>query len=296
MLLSMTGFSSKTISLPIDKNGNVSFSIEMKTINSRFFEAVCKLPTILSSLEIKIINILKKKIIRGRVYLTVRTEEEEGLFQNINPSFKLLQGYVKAINKIKKEFNIKGNLTISDVLILPNIFITEKGEITQKDEKKILSVIDQIAEELVKVRAAEGKDLQDDLEKRFTICFQKMNEIKVLSQKLMKEHKEKIKNILALQQRGDDEAKLKLDELYSTLNKIDIHEEITRFNSHIEAVKKVLRDKNVEKGKRIDFIMQELMRESNTVLAKCSNFEISSISVDIKVELEKAREQAQNIV
>jgi len=96
VLLSMTGYSNKTIGLVVEKGNKVSLSIEIKSINSRFFEAVCKLPSALSSLEIGIVNMLKKKLIRGRVYATVRLSEDEGVLQNIKPSLNLVEGYIKA--------------------------------------------------------------------------------------------------------------------------------------------------------------------------------------------------------
>ncbi len=296
MLLSMTGYSNKTIGLVVEKGNKVSLSIEIKSINSRFFEAVCKLPSALSSLEIGIVNMLKKKLIRGRVYATVRLSEDEGVLQNIKPSLNLVEGYIKAIDSIKKKFKVTGTLSVSDILNFPNIFVSEKREISKNTESAILKHIESVADAVVKTRAAEGKNLQKDLEKRFLICGKRMVQIQNGSKKLMQQLKENIKKTMVLYQKGDEEAKLKLDELYSSLNKIDIHEEIIRFNSHLESVKKVIKDKDIEKGKRIDFVLQELMRESNTILAKCSNFDVSTVSVDIKVELEKAREQAQNVV
>ncbi len=296
MLLSMTGFGNKTVVLPIEKKGKISVSVEMKSINSRFFEAVCKLPSVLSSLEIKIINDLKKKLIRGRVYVTVRLSESDGILEKIHPSLTLIEGYIKATQEIKKKFKIGGIITVSDILNLPNVFVTERNEIGSKDELSILKAIDQVTKQLIKSRQDEGKALAVDLEKRFSICAKNMEQIQTLFKKLMKQKKEQVKKAKILFEKGDEQAKLRLDDLYSVLNKIDVHEEVIRFNSHIESVKKIIRDANTEKGKRLDFVLQELMRESNTILAKCSDFTISALAVDIKVELEKAREQAQNIV
>ena len=207
-----------------------------------------------------------------------------------------MEEYLSAIEKIKNRFKIKGDLVISDILKLPNVLISEKSEISQKTEEELLQIIKNITDHLIESRTSEGENLKKDLDKRFSICSQKMDQIKILFNKLMKKQKESIKKTVILSKNGDEEAKLKLDELYSTLNKIDIHEEIIRFKSHLESIKKVMKDDFVEKGKRMDFILQELVRESNTVLAKCSSFDISSISVDVKVELEKAREQTQNLV
>jgi uncharacterized protein (TIGR00255 family) len=295
VFLSMTGFGSKTVALPLEKDQKISLSIEIKSINSRFFEAACKLPNFLGHMEVKIAGMLKEKLIRGRIYLTVRLEEE-GVLEKIVPSFRLVEEYLQAINKIKKDFKIQGELSVTDVIRLPGVFVSEKGQLKTEIELSIFKHIEKVADVLLKSREVEGKSLQVDLDKSFSICSDKIEKIKALFKIFMQHQKDEIKRISASYQKGDEQAKLKLDELYSTLNKIDIHEEITRFDSHLKSIKKVLKDSGIEKGKRLDFILQELMRESNTILAKCSNFEISSAAVDIKVELEKAREQAQNVV
>ena len=296
MFLSMTGFGSKSVVLPISKDEEISFSIEIKTINSRFFEVVCKLPPFLSHLEIKIVQILKEKLVRGRVYLTARVVDEFGSVDKISPSMNVVEGYIKAITLIKKKFKICGDLQVSDLLKLPNVFATEKQDVGSKIDNNLLKEIQDISEQVLKSRKMEGKVLQKDLEKRFFNCSREMSEIKLLFDKLIKKQKDKIKCVLSETKKGNDTQEHKLDDYYSVLDKIDVHEEITRFNSHLENVKKVIKDKSTEKGKRIDFVLQELLREANTILAKCSNYNISAIAVDIKVELEKAREQVQNIV
>lgn len=297
MFLSMTGFASKTESFKIGKDDKISLSIDLKSINTRFFECSCRLPSILSSLEIKMIHSLKAKLIRGRVYLNVRILETGGTLTRISPSVKLLDEYLKALNIIKKQFGISGKMTLSDVLNLPNIFSMQSIIIDKKTENSILKIIDNLADDLIKNRALEGVELKKDLDKRFVICSKSMTEIKKRFKAFVKEKKDKVKTVLVnYQKNADEESKLKLDELYSLLNKIDVHEEIVRFESHLKNLKKVLKDEKTEKGKRLDFILQELLRESNTILAKCSDFDISTQAVDIKVELEKIREQAQNIV
>ena len=293
----MTGFASKTESFKIGKDDKISLSIDLKSINTRFFECSCRLPSILSSLEIKIIHSLKAKLFRGRVYLNVRILETDGVLTKISPSTKLLEEYLRALDVIKKQFGIKGGVTLSDVLSLPNIFSAQSIEVDKKTENSILKIIDKLADDLIKSRALEGAELKKDLDKRFAACTKSMTEIKKRFKIFVKKHKDEVKKILIkYQKNADEESKLRLDELYSLLNKIDVHEEIVRFESHLKNSKKVLKDDRTEKGKRLDFILQELLRESNTILAKCSDFDISTQAVDIKVELEKIREQAQNIV
>lgn len=297
MFLSMTSYASKTESFTITKNNKISLVMDLKSINSRFFECSCKLPSVLSSLEVKMIHLLKAKLLRGRVFLNIRILETDGVMTKINPSKKLLEEYLKALNIVKKEFGIAGNMTLSDVLNLPNIFSAESVGIDQKTEKLILLVIDKLADDLIKSRAVEGAELKKDLDKHFIVCSKKILDVKKRFTIYIKEKKQEIKKLLVKYKKNADEGiKLKLDELYSVLNKIDINEEVVRFESHLKNAQKVMNDNEIEKGKRLDFILQELLREANTTLAKCSDFNISNLAVDIKVELEKIREQIQNIV
>ncbi len=297
MFLSMTGFAGKTEILKLSKDEQVSLFIELKTINSRFFEVTCKLPNALSALEIKITNKLKDKLLRGRVFLSVKILENDGALLKVTPSIKLLEEYLSALSDIKKKFKISGDLTISDVLNLPNIFSSQPVEFDIKAQTFVLKTIDDLIESLIKSRSVEGVQLKKDLEKRFDICGKKMTSVKKRFDSFVKEKKDELKKILSIyQESANEESKLKLDEIYSLLNKIDVHEEIVRFESHLKNAKNITKDADIEKGKRLDFVLQELLRESNTILAKCSDFEISTLAVDIKVELEKVREQAQNIV
>ncbi len=297
MLLSMTGFSSRVFSEQLPGAGRVSLAIEMKAINSRFFEAVCKLPNILSSLEVRIINNLQKKLIRGRVYLNVRFAEDNEALESIVPSLKNVEGYLAAVETIKKTCNVSGDLTMRDIFLLPNIFVQAKNSLREEEEDIVLALVNHAADELMKTRLEEGATLVADFKARFALCAERIVAITGLFEKIMVTLKNQIDSKLAeYEEKANDQLKIQLDDLYSTLNKSDIHEEITRFKSHLTSVYALLETDLQEKGKRLDFILQELLRETNTIMAKCSNFDISSFGVDIKVELEKAREQVQNIM
>lgn len=296
MLYSMTGFGSSSGQITINKNQKVTLVVEIKSLNSRFIEIVCKLPGVLSSLELDIISLLRKRLIRGRVYLNVNIVGGDLSFETIQPNLEIIKKYLLASEKVKSDFKVKGNLTVSEVLNLPNVFITEKMSIPNSAHKYIFSLIEKAADKLVASRISEGKDLAKDLTKFFSIASDKTAKIKSLFEKNMKKKKSEINKILKKSEKGDEEAKLRLDELYSVINKIDISEEVTRLGSHIKTSHKLLKDKGNEKGKRIDFILQEVMRELNTISAKSMSYDISSLGVDVKVELEKIREQVQNII
>ena len=276
--------------------GRVSLAIEVKAVNSRFFEAVCKLPSLLSALEVSINSILQRSLLRGRVYLTIRLGRENEAFESIALSEPALQGYVAAAQAIKEKFGVQGELTLHDLMQMPNVFVAERSELSLEEETAVLDLIKQAAKKLNATRREEGSTLQQDIDMRLQLCSKKVEEIKLAFEQLMIEQKKLIVQYLEPAQNGDEQAKAQLENAYSVLNKIDINEEVTRFKSHLSSVQSFLNIEQVEKGKRLDFILQELMREVNTMMAKCSNYQISSAAVDIKVELEKIREQIQNIV
>jgi uncharacterized protein (TIGR00255 family) len=296
VLLSMTGFSSRLASLKLPKFGKLSVFIEMKTVNSRFFESTCRLPNSLSFLEIMIVNALQKKLVRGRLYLSIRFSDENEAFENISPSLKLIEGYTKAIKDVKKSCKVSGDLSVQDLFQLPNAFVFKVNELNKKEELLILNEVKKSSDMLMDTRKEEGDYLEKDLKQRFAKCGKQIEAIKKHFDSLMKSVKKDIDGAMVSIKSGDQSIQPRLDELYTLLNKIDIHEEIVRFKSHLKSINTLFKTKQIEKGRRFDFILQELLREINTIMSKCSNFEISSAGVDVKVELEKAREQVQNVL
>src|SRR5271154_5096944 len=140
----MTGFASKSVILNVPGSGKVALFIEIKTINSRFFETMCKLPNALSALEVRIINLLQKQLGRGRVYITVRFAEENESFEELTPSFKNIKGYLDAARTIKKQYKISGELSIADLFQLPNIFVPTQNVISSKEEEAVLRMIEEV--------------------------------------------------------------------------------------------------------------------------------------------------------
>lgn len=296
MLVSMTGYSCLNAPFMMHEGQSAALSIELKSINGRFFEASCKIPSAMNHMEIKIVSMLQKKLLRGRVFLTVRFDGGNDVLEMIVPSLRVVQGYLVAAEKIKATHNLSGDISLTDLLQLPNVFASEKSQLHPADEQAIFTLITKAADDLIATRIEEGKTLEQDLTAVFNTCEQKISAVTTLFEKLITETKEDAKKHLAAVQDGDETAKSRLDEIYAKLNKIDIHEEITRFKSHLTDVQQFLNLNQIDKGKRLDFIFQELLREVNTLMAKCSNYDISALGIDIKVELEKAREQIQNII
>lgn len=297
MLQSMTGFSEHTITIPgEDGQSPVSLSIELKSLNSRYFELSSRLPSSLNMLETIFLQKLKEKLVRGRVYLTIQMGSGHESFAHMVPSVALARQYCDGLREIARSCDLEEKIALTDLLSLPNLFTAEKKMISAKQKDAIIAGVMEAADGLTAARSAEGEALHEDLRARFAFCDKSIGAIAALHEELMSEQKKRISQVQEQANEGDEQAKSQLDDLFSQLNKMDVSEEITRFTTHLKTVYGALNDKSIEKGKRIDFLIQEFLREINTTSAKCSNAQLSTLAVDVKVELEKAREQVQNVL
>lgn len=296
MIRSMTGFATKSFILTM-KETKVPVSINLKSLNSRYFDAICKLPYPLSNLETDFVKVFKTRLLRGSINFTIHLGNSNAFKGAIEPSIPTLQNYFNALETIKKKFPVEGTVSITDVLMLPNIFITEEIEINDATKNHIFTATEELLQELIKVQTNEGIALKKDILNRIAIIEKEINNIEKAFESLMLSQKQKMNDALKeLENDSSKFAEMQKNTLFAILDKIDVHEEIVRFKNHIKTLVQSLESADIEKGKRIDFILQELSREINTITAKCSDGAISSHAINIKVELEKAREQTQNIV
>ncbi len=296
MIQSMTGFATTTFIL-IRDNEKSTITMNLKSLNTRFFETTCKFPVALFHLETKIVKHLKKRLHRGRIYFTIYLSNPSIFQGNISPALSTIKEYSSAINRIKQQLSITEPLSLKDLLHFPNIFNIEEKGVNKESEQLILDAIDNLINQVIDERIQEGKAIRQDINERIKITKQNITVIEKLAQQMLEQQKSKVLTIL--QEIGADESMLaeaQKNALYTTLDKIDIHEEIIRFKSHLQHLTQDITTDEIEKGKRLDFILQELGREINTITAKCSDATISAHAINIKVEIEKIREQVQNIV
>ncbi len=297
MIRSMTGFATKSLVFTLEDGSKAQVAISLKSLNSRFFEVTCKLPYPLSNLETDITKILKQYLYRGHIYFTINTNTPNAFKSVVEPALSIIHEYLTAINTIKKECGIQESPSLNTILQLPNVFNLAEKNLDSASTELILQTTKQLVDEVIKAQEVEGKILLDDIMQRIAIMQKEIDEIEKNSATLMEAQKTKLHQ--ALQEMTPDEQKsneLHKNTLYSLLDKMDIHEEIVRFKSHLKSLSAHLNSSDVEKGKRLDFTLQELAREINTIAAKCSDATIGSLAINVKVELEKAREQTQNIV
>ncbi len=296
MIQSMTGYANKTISITKgDQRAHIS--IQLKALNSRYFEVNAKLPPALSYLETDLIKIFKKTLVRGYIHFIVYLDNPSIFKGAVVPAITTAKSYAAAVKKIKKELNLDDHLTLEMLIRLPNIFSMEEQSMDKQVTQEVLKTAHELIARVITEREKEGVQLKKDISNR--LAFMK-KEIIVINKRFllhMTEQKQKLADLMKDLEGDESElAKARQSALYSVLDKIDIHEEIVRFESHLENLETLLDSTSAENGKRIDFTLQELAREINTITAKCSDSLISSRAINIKVEIEKAREQAQNIV
>lgn len=293
----MTGFSTKIVNIPI-KNTNASATLTLKSLNSRFFEANCRLPYALTHLETECVKLFKQSLLRGSIYFTMHLDNPALLKTKVVAALPVVNGYLAAIEKIQQTTQIPGTVTINDVINLPHIFEAPEELLGEETTIALYDAIKELVQELLSTRIKEGALLANDLKNRIAIMHDAFKEIEPRSQLVIKEKKATLMASLHsfTEETASETKEHQLQFIQNQLDKMDIHEEIVRFGAHLHELESLIGASGAEKGKRIDFVLQELFREINTMSAKCADIVISKLAITIKVELEKAREQAQNIV
>lgn len=297
MVYSMTGFAAKTLVIFPSSDNPINISLSLKALNSRFFETTCKLPYALNNFETDFIKLFKTKLVRGHIYFTIHASNQHLLSCTVKPNLDVINGYLQATEQIKKEAGIEGTLQLKDLLALPYVFNVKEKDIDEKAKQLIYDAVESLISEVIEARKKEGVSLQKDLEQRIAAVQHEIDAIERAYNVLMEQQKALVNEELGeLENIQEEVAEPRRQVLYSILDKIDIHEEIVRFKSHLANFSAQLTSPTIEKGKKIDFTLQELAREINTIAAKCSDSTIGGLAINVKVELEKAREQVQNII
>lgn len=294
---SMTGYAIKTLLLVAKDSTQTHITLSLKSLNSRYFEVNCKLPVALQFFETELVKLFKKKLHRGTITFSIQTSNPNIFKGSVLPDLMLTKSYVRAIDAIKKETNLSGDITIADLINLPNVFIIEETILDEGLKNEISKYINDLVDQLITERAAEGAVLLKDIELRIAVIQPAIKQIEESAETLMQTRKQEInKQLSTLTKERSELVDAQRAALYFELDKIDIHEEIIRFQNHLKNFSTQLHGKETEKGRRLDFICQELSREINTIAAKCADSNISALAINVKVELEKIREQIQNVV
>lgn len=297
MTQSMTGFASTTLQLTTP-SGTIPATLTIKTLNNKFLDINCKLPYALAALELTIIKQCKEMLHRGTVYCTLYMANPHALKSEVFPSIALAQGYMQAIAKLQKELNVPGTVTIADFITLPNLFEAAEGAQLGETEAPLLAALKSLLEQVVASRQTEGAALQKDLETRMHNIEAHIALIEPRAETVSNERRQKLQQELKvmLTAAAHEIPEAHVQVLCNAVEKIDVNEELVRLKTHLQSFFATIQESTIQKGKKLDFILQEMFREINTLNAKLPDAIASKPIIAIKVELEKAREQVQNIV
>ena len=291
MIKSMTGFGRSTY-----ENEGREYIIEIKSVNNRFNDINIKMPRNLNYLEEKIRKQILSNISRGKVEVSIQLNNNSDLGKKINLNTDIAKKYIEELKKLTKETNIIDNINIMDVAKFPdvlNIRIDEEAE--EVIEKELFTALDSAINSFLDMRQKEGSKIKIDLENRIEVIKQKIEQISSISAGLVDEYIVKLETRIKELLKTDvvDQTRL-AQEVVIYSDKCSVEEEITRLKSHISQFLNLLNE-NIAIGKKLDFLIQEMNRETNTIGSKANNLEITNFVVDIKTELENVREQIQNI-
>ena len=294
MIRSMTGFGRCRATV----NGR-EITVEIKSVNSRFFDCSVKISRAVAYLEERIKPYLQTRgVSRGKVdvWIGVENVESEGVRVEIDDGY--LKGYLSALERLRDEFALKDDVSVMTVAQNPQVFVIRKPEEdAEKDWQDVLSVLAPAADAFLATREREGAALAVDVREKLKRIGEAADRVEVLSQDSVTHYRErlaeKIREALADNRIQPDENRI-LTECAIFADKVAVDEELVRLRSHFAALEQIL-ESGEPVGRKLDFLLQEMNREVNTTGSKCNNAEIARLVVDMKCELEKIREQIQNL-
>ncbi len=289
---SMTGYAAVQ-----KKVGNGRISVEIKTLNSRYLECKFKSSSIYNFLEPKVLELVKGIIVRGYVEISLYGEDLETSPKNFpNLNAERLKHYIKELNAMQKSLHLKESLTLQDLLSLPNVWTgSSEKKSSQNHWKMVQPILKECLDKVTLVREKEGKILKQDIlnySKKLDHCAQLwINEKDRIIQDSQNKLKERVSQLL--QDKAVDESRL-LQEVALACDRSDISEELVRFESHCKNLRNMVNQKG-SIGKNLDFLIQEMMREVNTIGSKVRDSKMSQTVIECKSVIEKMREQVQNV-
>ena len=292
MLKSMTGFGRCEIATVERK-----ITVELKAVNHRYCDISIKMPKKLGFFEASIRNLLKQYIGRGKVDVFISYEEYTENTACVKYNADIAREYMNCLNQIAKDFGLENDVKVSSLSRYPDVFSLEEQTL---DEKELWGAIEEAvraaAEKFVETRIVEGENLKKDILAKLSGMIGRVESIEERSPQIVAEYRKKLTDKVT-ELLGDtklDEGVL-ATELVIFADKICVDEETVRLRSHIKNMEHTLTTEEDNVGRKLDFIAQEMNREANTILSKANDIEVSNIAIELKTEIEKIREQIQNI-
>ena len=291
LIKSMTGYGRAVETV----NGR-EFTVEIRSVNNRYLDCAVRLPRILSFGEDAVKQAVKAAVSRGKVdvFISIRTESETEVQVSLNRG--VMEGYLTAMRQMVSEFGVQDDISVSTVSRLPEIFTVEKQEV---DEEQLLSDMMSVVSKALSgynaMRSTKGQALDRDLRSRGQTILELVAQVEQGNGQTVADYRTRLENKLreVLANTNIDESRI-LTEAAIFADKVAVDEETVRLRSHLQQMNTML-DGGGAIGRKLDFLLQEMNRETNTIGSKCTDVRLARIVVDIKAELEKIREQTQNI-
>ena len=293
MVKSMTGFGRGEFN-----DGKRNIVVEIKSVNHRYCDIQARMPRRYSFAEDAIKNTIKKYVNRGKFDVSMSVEYIAESDIRVDLNRPLVQQYIDNMNILRDEYGVNGDITLELISGMPEV-LKQVSDVENEDEIRanIIKATEAAAANLVKMREAEGEKLAKDLVERADIIKDMVNDISVKAAALPGIYKEKLK--ARINDLLDGVAEISEERLAQEValfaDKADITEEITRLRSHMDQMKSIIGESTGADGKKLDFLVQEMNREANTIGSKANDLGITEIMLKIKSEVEKIREQVQNI-
>ena len=291
MVKSMTGYGRAVETV----NGR-EFTVELRSVNNRYLDCAVKLPRALSFAEDAVKQAVKGAISRGKVDVFISLRSESAQDVKITLNAPVVEGYIAAMRQMARDYGIREDISVGLLSRMPDVFTVDKPEVDEEQLlSDLLSVVNKALERYDAMRTAEGKALENDLRSRGETILSLVEQVEAGSGQTVADYRARLENKLkeVLANTAIDESRI-LTEAAIFADKVAVDEETVRLRSHLDQMNNMLTTGGAI-GRKLDFLLQEMNRESNTIGSKCSDVRLARIVVDIKAELEKIREQTQNI-
>ena len=272
------------------------FTVELRSVNNRYLDCTVKLPRSLSFAEEAVKQAVKQAVSRGKVdvFITVKSENTDDTKISLNTA--VVEGYLDAMRRMVSDYGVKDDISVSVLSRMNDVFTVEKPEVDEEQLKAdLMSVLDKALESYNAMRSTEGQALDKDLRSRGETILDLVSKVEAGNGQTVIDYRTRLYNKLkeVLAKTAIDESRI-LTEAAIFADKVAVEEETVRLRSHLQQMNTMLSGGGAV-GRKLDFLLQEMNREANTIGSKCTDVNLARIVVDIKAELEKIREQTQNI-
>ena len=272
------------------------FTVELRSVNNRYLDCTVKLPRSLSFAEEAVKQAVKQSVSRGKVdvFITVKSENADDTKISLNTA--VVEGYLAAMRTMVENYGVKDDISVSTLSRMNDVFTVEKPEVDEQQLKAdLMSVLEKALEGYDAMRCTEGAALDKDLRSRGETILELVSQVEAGNSQTVTDYRTRLENKLkeVLSNTNIDEGRI-LTEAAIFADKVAVYEETVRLRSHLQQMNTMLSGGGAV-GRKLDFLLQEMNREANTIGSKCTDVRLARIVVDIKAELEKIREQTQNI-